>query len=159
VTPDACASADDDGIVVVMHFDWDTFDARVDDVARRMRGVSERMTRQIAESQAARARYEQQRGTVGIVRESPPPAEDEPIHGRLDRLERALNRIGEDVSGVQRELGAVRGELLEIKERRATKVELEALQHDIRIVADGFAQTQSRLSEVKGLMVRHLPSA
>ena len=48
---------------------------------------------------------------------------------------------------------------LQIREQMATKAELESLRHDINLVADGFAQTQNRLSETTNLLKRCLTSA
>jgi len=41
-----------------------------------------------------------------------------------------------------------------MRELMATKVEVESIKDDIRLVADGFAQTQQRLRDVAGLLRR-----
>lgn len=127
-----------------MEFDWDRWDAEGKDLGQRMRGVAQRMEQQIAESRAARARYHEGSGGSDTVRESPPA-----VASRLDNLDQRLARVEETLSDIKREVR-------DIRERMATKVELESLKHDIRIVADGYAQTQTRLDTVADLMRRHV---
>jgi len=147
-------------------FDWDRFEAEGRELELRMREVADRNARAVAESRAARARYEHRGGGESLVREGVPPAGRGRLHQRLDRFELTLTRfeltlarMEQDLSTVKRDLMDVKQEVVQIREQMATKVELESLRHDINLVADGFAQTQNRLSETTNLLKRCLTSA
>lgn len=111
------------------------------------------------------------------VRETPEDA----YGGRFDRFERILGAIALDVGELRQDVGQVKqdvgqlnqdigqlkqdvGQLkqdvagfkADVKERLATKVELEALSHNIAMMADGFNETQRRLSYVADLLKRHV---
>lgn len=133
----------------IADFDWDKFEAEGKALEQRMRAVVVELDRQKAAS-----RPSPPSGDHSLAREQPPP--DNPWDGRLDRFERMLTEtlntvtvLQHDVSSLQRDVGAIR-------EQMATKVELEALRDSINIVADGFAQTQTRLGHVAGLLKRYL---
>jgi hypothetical protein len=135
----------------IADFDWDKFEAEGKALEQRMRAVVVELDRQKAAS-----RPSPPVGGHSLAREQPPP--DSAWDGRLDRFERMLNEtlnavtvLQHDVSALQRDVGAIR-------EQMATKIELEALRDSINIVADGFAQTQTRLGHVTGLLKRYLAS-
>ena len=76
-----------------------------------------------------------QRVTAGAVaRETPPSYGD--VNGRLDRIERTLADIREQMSTL------------------ATKVELEAMSDRIKMVADGYQNVDRRLDKVADLLKR-----
>ncbi len=112
------------------------------------------------------------------VRETPP---EDAYGGRFDRFEQILGAIALDVGELRQDVGQLKqdvgqlkqdvgqlkqdvGQLkqdvagfkADVKERLATKVELEALSHNIAMVADGFNETQRRLSYVADLLKRHV---
>ena len=128
----------DDGIVVGMgghDFDWDRFEAEGEEIARRMREVSRTMAEQNAASRAERARYEERKARAGSTARETPPHEPASIEARLDRVEAIVT---------------------EIRDRMATKVELEAMRDSVQMIADGYAQTQHRLADTSGLLKRYL---
>lgn len=131
-----------------MEFDWEEFKAESGELERRMREVADRNAREVAESRAARARYDTRPAEPLVARELPPSG-SRTVEERLDGIERTLVRI-------EQELGTVKGDVKQIREQMATKVELESLKDDIRIVADGFAQTQYRIYRVTDLLTRYL---
>ena len=69
---------------------------------------------------------------VAIARETPLPYGD--VNGRLDRIERALADIRDQMSTL------------------ATKVELEAMSDRIKMVADGYKNVDDRLHQVANLL-------
>jgi hypothetical protein len=134
-------------------FDWDRFEAEGEDIARRMREVSRTMSERNAASKAARARYEDRIANGdSVARETPPSNGTGGVETRMDRFEHAL-------AGITQELAHLRRDVSDIRERMATKVELEAVHDSVKIVADGYAQTQSRLAEVSSLLKRYLTPA
>ena len=97
------------------------------------------------------------------MRETPEDA----YGGRFDRFEQILGPIALDVGELRQDLGQLKqdvGQLrqdvasfkADVKERLATKVELEGLSHNIAMMADGFNETQRRLSYVADLLKRHV---
>jgi hypothetical protein len=146
------ASADD-GIVVIMSvedFDWDRFEAEGEEIARRMREISRQSSERIAALQAERARYaERTASREATARDTPPAGPTGGIEARLERLEIAVGAIVRDLSDVRRDVS-------DIRERMATKVEVEAVHDSVKVLADGYAQTQSRLADVSGLLKRYL---
>ena len=72
------------------------------------------------------------RATDGaIARETPPSYGD--VNGRLDRIERTLT---------------------DIREQMATKIELESMNDKIKMVADGYQNVDKRLDRVADLLKR-----
>ncbi|HUE88373.1 MAG TPA: hypothetical protein VMO26_20035 [Vicinamibacterales bacterium] len=149
----------------IADFDWDKFEAEGKELEQRMRAVVVELDRQQAASRASRPS-----GGHSLAREQPPPGNA--WDGRLDRFERMLTEtlntvtglqhdvsaLQRDVSGLKGDVGGLKGDVAAIREQMATKVELEALRDSINIVADGFAQTQTRLGHVTGLLQRYLAS-
>lgn len=147
----------------IADFDWDKFEAEGEALEQRMRAVVVELDRQKAAS-----RPSPPSGGHSLAREQPPP--DNAWDGRLDRFERMVTEmlntvtvIQHDVSALQRDVGGLKDDVGGLKrdvgairEQMATKVELEALRDSINIVADGFAQTQTRLGHVTGLLKRYL---
>ena len=131
-----------------MEFDWDAWKAEGREIERKMREVADRNAREVAESRAARARYETRPAEPLVAREMPPSG-SRTVEERLDGIERTLVRIDQ-------RLGSVELDVKQIREQMATKVELESLKDDIKIVADGYAQTQHRLDRVTDLLTRYL---
>ena len=102
--------------------------------ARIQKGFAEADERirlhRIEEEEKARRRV-----TAGaIARETPPSYGD--VNGRLDRIERTLADIREQMSTL------------------ATKVELEAMSDRIKMVADGYQNVDKRLDKVADLLKR-----
>ncbi|HUE88374.1 MAG TPA: hypothetical protein VMO26_20040 [Vicinamibacterales bacterium] len=135
----------------IVDFDWDKFEAEGKELEQRMRAVVVELDRQQAASRASRPS-----GGHSLAREQPPP--DNAWGGRLDRFERMLTETLNTVTGLQHDVSALQRDVGAIREQMATKVELEALRDSINIVADGFAQTQTRLGHVTGLLQRYLAS-
>ena len=137
----------DDGIVVAMglhEFDWDRFEAEGEEIARRMREVSRTMAEQNAASRAERARYEERKARAGSTARETPDAGHGSLEERLERFERKLTAMAADLS--------------DVRERMATRVEVEAIRDSLNIIADGYAQTQHRLAETSSLLKRYVTS-
>jgi chromosome segregation ATPase len=153
-------------------FDWDRFKAEGKALEQRMRAVAAEMTRQNAESRRSRLS-----GGHSLVREQSPP--DNAWEGRFDRFERMLTEtlsavtvlqhdvsalqhdvsaLNKEVAALKQEVAALKQDVVAIREQMATKVELEALRDSVNLVADGFAQTQTRLDYTSDLLKRYLVS-
>jgi len=139
--------------------DWDKFIEDGSETARTMRELSSRLERQNADSRTKRTRAAVRdvkrlrseaardfalrdlgQSTSGalLVRETPPDNGD---------MRLVLAEIRHDVLMLRRDV-------IRMRELMATKVEVESIKDDIRLVADGFAQTQQRLRDVAGLLRR-----
>jgi len=138
--------------------DWDKFIEDGSETARTMRELSSRLGQQNADSRRRRTRAAVRdvkrlrseaardfalrdlgQSTPGVlVRETPPDNGD---------MRLVLAEIRHDVLMLRRDV-------IRMRELMATKVEVESIKDDIRLVADGFAQTQQRLRDVAGLLRR-----
>ena len=99
--------------------------AEADERIRRHRAEQEEQARQRATDNA-------------IARETPPSYGD--VNGRLDRIERTLADIREQM--------ATTAHLEEMRRTMATKVELESMNDNIKMVADGYQNIDRRLGKV-----------
>ena len=86
------------------------------------------------------------RATDGAVARETPPSYGE-VSQRLDRVE---GRLG-DVDG---RLDRIERTLTDIREQMATKIELEAMNDKIKMVADGYQNVDQRLDKVADLLKR-----
>ena len=77
-----------------------------------------------------------------IARETPPSYGD--VNGRIDRIERTLSEIREQM--------ATNADLDEVRRTMATKIELESLNDRIKMVADGYRNLGQRLDKVADLL-------
>ena len=147
-------SRDDDGIVVVM--DWDAFIEETREGERQMRELAARMRQQNADSRRRRQQL--------AVRERPPEFPELSLEDRLKTFEAdtrsVLSEIRHDLLMLRGEIASLRGdtkaEIAGLRESMATKAELESLKDEIRMVAEGFAHVQTRLSEKADLLRRFL---
>ena len=95
----------------------------------------------IEEEKRARRRV-----TAGAIARETPPSYGE-VSQRLDRVE---GRWG-DVDG---RLDRIERTLTDIREQMATKIELEAMNDKIKMVADGYQNVDKRLDKVADLLKR-----
>jgi len=95
----------------------------------------------IEEEERARRRV-----TAGAIARETPPSYGE-VSQRLDRVE---GRWG-DVDG---RLDRIERTLTDIREQMATKIELEAMNDKIKMVADGYQNVDKRLDKVADLLKR-----
>ena len=79
-----------------------------------------------------------------LARETPPSYGD--VNGRLDRIERTLADIREQM--------ATKADLEEVRRTMATKIELESMNDRIKMVADGYENVDKRLDKVADLLKR-----
>jgi hypothetical protein len=65
-----------------------------------------------------------------------------------------------DVGQLKQDVGQLKQDVRQLRqhvdERMATKVELEGLQHGIAMMADGYNETNRRLSDVADLLKRNV---
>jgi hypothetical protein len=88
-----------------------------------------------------------------VARESPPPYGEVPerldrMEGRLERVEGRLERVEGRLDRIDRTLTEIRDQMRTL----ATKVELEAMNDRIRMVADGYKTVNQRLDTVADLL-------
>jgi phage shock protein A len=135
-----------------------------------------RMEAAIEDSKRQRALYSRPASGALLAREQPP---QDAWDGRLDRFERMLSEtlnavtvlqqdvtelkqdvtgLRQDVAGLQQDVAGLQGGVGLIREQMATKVELESLRASYDLVADGFADTQNKLTRVADLLKRYLVS-
>jgi outer membrane murein-binding lipoprotein Lpp len=123
----------------------------------RMQEAAERNA--AAQAEADRWRLEV-RGGAMLARETAPPVEPGSLDERLDRFERTLTAIAVDVGQLKQDVGQLKQDVRQLRqhvdERMATKVELEGLQHGIAMMADGYNETNRRLSDVADLLKRNV---
>jgi chromosome segregation ATPase len=74
----------------------------------------------------------------------------------VNELRADVNELRTDVNQLKADVTGLKADVADIRERMATKVELESFRESINMVADGFAQTQARLEYVGGLLKRYL---
>lgn len=141
---------DDDGIVVVMsdvepktvtreEFNRELVQA-VDDLVASARHHGELIKASFENGEEVSRRADAWRAQVAtarsVVRETPPPYGEVPE--RLDRIERTLTEIRDQMEGMRRTM--------------ATKIELEAMNDRIKMVADGYQTVNNRLDSVANLL-------
>jgi hypothetical protein len=148
--------------------DWDKFLEESTEIERTCREISARMEQQNAESRRSRmsaaardvVRGQTQPSTdsapIGrpiLVRERPPGDDHMSLEERLKEFQAetraALAEIRYDVLALRNDLSGIRKEM-------ATKAEVESVRDDIRVLAEGYSQTQQRLHETSGLLRRFL---
>lgn len=147
----------DDGIVVVamshVHAESDERKALREELVARLDDLSTHCRQEIAWWQAERARYERPIGSgQSTVRETPPSGGAGGHDSRLDRMERRLELIAGDLVSMRRDI-------TDIRDRMATKVELEAVKDSVQKMADGYNDTRERLDRVADLLKRYLTTA
>jgi len=92
-----------------------------------------------------------------IARETSPPYGEVPerlerVEGRLGRVEGRLDRVDERLAGIDQRLDRIERTLREIRERMATKVELEETNDNVKKIADGYMTIGRRLDAVADLL-------
>lgn len=141
--------------------DWDKFTEDGAELKRTLRGLSSRLEQQNTESRRKRTRAavrDVKRLRAQMARDRALRNTDQPTARSLfvregpretsdTRL--VLAEIRQDILMLRRDVGRM-------QEWMATKAEVESLRDDIRLVADGFAQTQERLHDVAGLLRRFI---
>jgi chromosome segregation ATPase len=73
-------------------------------------------------------------------------------------LKQDVAGLKQDVAGLKQDVAGLQGETGLIREQMATKVELESLRASVDLVADGFTETQNKLTRVADLLKRYLVS-
>jgi hypothetical protein len=116
--------------------------ARSDEVFRRVRAENEeRALKAVDES---------------VVRETTPPYGGvgglDQVRGRLGRVEGRLDRVEGRLDRVEGRLDRIERTLSEIRDRMATRIELEAMGDKIKLVADGYQTVCTRLDQVATLL-------
>lgn len=170
----------------IVDFDWDKFEAEGKELEQRMRAVVVELDRQQAASRASRRsgghslareqpppdnawdgrldRFERMLAetlntVTGLQHDVRALQHDVGgLKGDVGGLKGDVAGLKGDVGGLKRDVDGLKGDVAAIREQMATKVELEALRDSINMVADGFAQTQTRLGHVTGLLQRYLVS-
>jgi len=104
--------------------------------------TDERIRRHRAEEEE---RWRRRAAETATARETPPSYGE--VSQRLDRVE---GRWG-DVDG---RLDRIERTLTDIREQMATKIELEAMNDKIKMVADGYQNVDKRLDKVADLLKR-----
>lgn len=78
----------------------------------------------------------------------------------IGQLKTDVGQLKTDVGVLKTDVGQLKTDVgvlkVDAKERLATKVDVEALSHNIAMVADGFSETQRRLSYVADLLKRNV---
>ena len=149
--------------------DWDAFIEETREGERQMRELAARMRQQNADSRRRRQQL--------AARERPPEFPELSLEDRLKTFEAdtrsVLSEIRHDLLMLRGEIASLRGdtkaeiaslrlematkaEIAGLRESMATKAELESLKDEIRMVAEGFAHVQTRLSETADLLRRFL---
>jgi chromosome segregation ATPase len=73
-------------------------------------------------------------------------------------LKQDVAGLKQDVAGLKPDVAGLQGEMGLIREQMATKVEFESLRASVDLVAEGFTETQNKLTRVADLLKRHLVS-
>jgi hypothetical protein len=89
-----------------------------------------------------------------VVREGP----ESPELSLEDRFKAFESETRYTLAEIRHDLLMLRRDVAGMREQMATRPEVEALHDDIRMVAEGFAQTQQRLQETADLLRRFLTS-
>ena len=76
----------------------------------------------------------------------------ERVEGRLERVEGRLDQVDGRLSGIDKRLDRIERTLTEIRERMATKVELEETNDNVKKMADGYMTIGKRLDAVADLL-------
>jgi len=95
--------------------------------------------------------------TPALARETSPPYGEIPerlerVEGRLERVEGRLDQVDGRLSGIDGRLDRIERTLTEIRERMATKVELEETNDNVKKMADGYMTIGKRLDAVADLL-------
>ena len=85
-----------------------------------------------------------------LARETSPPYGE--IPERLERVEGRLDQVDGRLSGIDKRLDRIECTLTEIRERMATKVELEETNDNVKKMADGYMTIGKRLDAVADLL-------
>ena len=85
-----------------------------------------------------------------VARETSPPYGEVPE--RLDRIEGRLDRLESRMDRMEARLDRMERTLTEIRERMATKVELEETNDNVKKIADGYMTIGRRLDAVADLL-------
>jgi hypothetical protein len=161
----------DDGIVVVMDIkefvvmqkEWEErYDAQLQEIERLM------------ELRLEEHRRSGRPGWFGhyLVREHPPEDVD-PVHQRLERIDARLAGIGSDLSVVKEDVGQLKSDVTQLKGdvaqlktdmgqvrealgQTATKVELEAVREEVKMMGDGYQATLKKLDFTSQLLTRFI---
>ena len=141
--------------------DWDKFIEDGSEMERTLRELSSRLGQQNVASRSRRTRAAvrdvkrlradaaRDRDVRDAVQSTPRPLlvrETPPDNGDM-RL--VLAEIRQDVLMLRRDV-------IRMRELMATKAEVESIRDDIRLVADGFGQTQQRMQDVASLLRRFI---
>ena len=141
--------------------DWDKFIEDGSEMERTLRELSSRLGQQNVASRSRRTRAAvrdvkrlradaaRDRDVRDAVQSTPRPLlvrETPPDNGDM-RL--VLAEIRQDVLMLRRDV-------IRMRELMATKAEVESSRDDIRLVADGFGQTQQRMQDVASLLRRFI---
>jgi uncharacterized protein YoxC len=73
-------------------------------------------------------------------------------------LKQDVAGLKQDVAGLKQDVAGLQGETGLIREQMATKVEFESLRASVDLVAEGFTETQNKLTRVADLLKRYLVS-
>jgi archaellum component FlaC len=85
-----------------------------------------------------------------VARETSPP--DGEVPERLDRIEARLDRLESRMDRMEARLDRMERTLTEIRERMATRVELEETNENVKKMADGYITIGKRLDAVADLL-------
>jgi predicted RNase H-like nuclease (RuvC/YqgF family) len=135
--------------------------AGIKDDRERMRLRMQEAAERDAAAQAEADRWRREvRGGAMLARETAPPVGPGGLDERLDRFERTLTALAVDVGQLKQDVGQLKQDVRQLRqhvdERMATKVELEGLRHSIAMMADGYSETNRRLSDVADLLKRNV---
>lgn len=151
---------DDDGIVVVMSETEPRTVTREEFNRELVQALDDLVADARHHGELIKAGFEK---TPYVARETPPPYESsserldrmdgrlDRMDGRLDSMDGRLDRIDRTLADIRDQM-ATKADLEEMRKTLATKIELEAVNDNVKRIADGYQTVNERLNRVAEML-------